>query len=288
MRVLSISYRAASPNQSITVSVGIQTDHGGGTLSLEAASLSSGSQPTATATRSNTPSATPSSTSLATATNTGTATATSTAAATATNTPTSIAIGTLTPTAIPGSGTLTGSNATDTAQVNLTTEGSDDWAHWGLFTAASFDHKASVTQQIPQFTLPTGGTAARFTPFPVSFTWTDGTPTASTTTPSGDYLVGIGHSFQLVLPADGTATRTLKLHLGAYRVLAQVTAILSDGSAAPVSISQDNTAGTTSMRVFSISYRAAGPGQSITVNVGIQTDHGGGTLSLEAASLTHQ
>ncbi|MEM7099870.1 MAG: hypothetical protein AAF541_16505, partial [Pseudomonadota bacterium] len=32
--------------------------------------------------------------------------------------------------------------------IDLTSEGSADWAHWARTTATSFNHKAGVTQQI--------------------------------------------------------------------------------------------------------------------------------------------
>ncbi|HUY55122.1 MAG TPA: hypothetical protein VMV23_08185, partial [Candidatus Nanopelagicaceae bacterium] len=41
-----------------------------------------------------------------------------------------------TPTAVPGSGSLVGSSALPQATTNLTIEGTSDWAHWGLTSAA--------------------------------------------------------------------------------------------------------------------------------------------------------
>src|SRR5262249_32493548 len=40
-----------------------------------------------------------------------------------------------------GSGGLSGSLATPSGAQQLTTQGTTDWAHWGLTSAGSFDHK---------------------------------------------------------------------------------------------------------------------------------------------------
>src|SRR5205823_1171849 len=47
-----------------------------------------------------------------------------------------------------GGGTLSGSVAEPTNAVDLTLEGTTDWAHWGSTDPSSFDHKNGVTQKI--------------------------------------------------------------------------------------------------------------------------------------------
>jgi RHS repeat-associated protein len=215
----------------------------------------------------------PSPTATATVTNTPVSTATNTATATATST------------AVPGSGSLSGSGAATSGAINLTTLGTTDWAHWGLTASTSFDHKASVTSQIPTFTLTNGGTVGHAGLYTNNYSWTDGTPTASATTTTGVYLGGVGHGFQLVLPADNVTTRTLKLYLGFNKVQAQFTATLSDGSAAPFSETVDNATGTT-YRTYTLSYKAGIPGQTLTVVWALLTDHGSGSVQLHAATLS--
>jgi RHS repeat-associated protein len=291
-RTYTLTYLAAGPGQTLTVVWSLLTDHGSGSVQLHAATLSIPPAPTSTATSTvtstptNTASSTPTSTVTSTPTNTVTSTptstntSTSTPTATGTNTPSSTA----TATAVPGSGTLNGSSAATSGQVNLTTLGTADWAHWGLTTSTSFDHKAAVTSQIPTFTLTNGGTVGHAGLYTNNYVWSDGTPTASATTMTGVYLGGVGHGFQLVLPADSLTTRTLKLYLGLNKAQAKLTATLSDGSAAPFTDTVDNTTGTT-YRTYTLSYLAAGPGQTLSVTWSLQTDHGSGSVQLHAAAL---
>ena len=51
----------------------------------------------------------------------------------------------LTITGATGGGLITGSLATPPATVNLTSLGTADWAHWGLLSGTTFDHKAGIT-----------------------------------------------------------------------------------------------------------------------------------------------
>src|SRR5207245_1767776 len=61
-----------------------------------------------------------------------------------------------------GLGLLSGAETAPTNAIDLAAEGSADWAHWGLFSDTSFDHKAGVTQQINDYSLIGGGQAYRF------------------------------------------------------------------------------------------------------------------------------
>jgi hypothetical protein len=263
-RTYSLTYQAASPGQTLTVRWTLQTDHGSGSIQLHAAALSLASVSTATPT------------------NTGTATSTNTRTSTPTITSTPTATGTAT--AVPGSGTLGAASATTSGQVNLTTQGTVDWAHWGLTAATSFNHKAAVSAQIPTFSLPNGGTVTRYTLYGSGYTWSDGTPTASATTIYGLYLTGAGHTFQLVLPADNSSAHTLKLYLALTKVQAQLSATLSDGSAVPYTNIVDNLTGST-FRTYTITYQAGSPGQTLTITWTMLADHGSGYVQLHAAAL---
>ncbi len=70
-------------------------------------------------------------------TSTASSTPTRTATALATRTPPATATATSTP---GGGGSLVGTNSVAPGAVNLTSEGTADWADWGLTTANSFDH----------------------------------------------------------------------------------------------------------------------------------------------------
>jgi hypothetical protein len=98
-------------------------------------------------------------------------------------------------------GSLSGSLATPSGTQNLTSLGTVDWAHWGLTTAGSFNHKAGVTQQISNFTIVGTGPANRYNNNTFGYSWTNGTPTGSATnSTTGIFILGIG----IVVPNFGT------------------------------------------------------------------------------------
>ncbi|MEO8368200.1 MAG: M23 family metallopeptidase, partial [Candidatus Solibacter sp.] len=182
-------------------------------------------------------------------------------------------------------GTLNGAMATPAATVQLTTEGTLDWAHWGLATATDFNHKA-VTQQISNITMVGPTAAARYANNSTGYTWTDGTPTVSATnTTTGLYVPGQGKGFQITVPAD-TTPRTLKVYLGAWRTQGQLVAHLSDASAADYAdTSLNNSAGVTTVGVYTLTYAAASAGQTLTVTY-IQNTATNGNVAIQAATLS--
>ena len=120
--------------------------------------------------------------------------------------------------------------ATPSGTQNLTTLGTVDWAHWGITSASSFDHKAGVTSQISNFTVVGTGAANRYADNAFGFTWTGGTPTASATnSTTGVYIEGVGNGFQITAPAD-TTQRTLTVYVDAYHAQGKMVAHLSDTS----------------------------------------------------------
>ena len=184
-----------------------------------------------------------------------------------------------------GGGALSGSMLTPTGPVPLTTEGSADWGHWGLNAAGDFNHKAGVTQQISNYTLVGTVTPARYANNAIGYTWTDGTPTASTTnSTTGIFVTGAGNGFSLTAPAD-TSVRTLKVYVGAWRTQGRLVAHLSDGSAADfVDTSLSNNSGVTTLGVYTLNYQAAGAGQTLTVVYTNNTSNG--NVTLQAATLS--
>jgi len=183
-------------------------------------------------------------------------------------------------------GSLSGSVATPSGTQNLTTLGTSDWAHWGLTTAASFDHKAGVTSQISNYTVVGTGTVGRYPDNAFGFSWTDGTPTGTATnSTTGVYVSGVGNGFQITAPAD-TSSRTLTVYVDACQAQGKVTAHLSDGSAADYVDSSLNSIATTLQGAYSLVYRAAGSGQTLTVSyTNIKSNGGCNNIALEAATL---
>src|SRR5207302_920408 len=112
-------------------------------------------------------------------------------------------------------GSLSGSEAAaPTNAVVLSTEGKSDWAHWGLSTTSSFDHKAAVPQQISNFTAIGTNVLQRLANGVTLWAWSGGTPTATATnSTTGVFLTGFTNGFDLTLPAD-TNSRTLKIYPG--------------------------------------------------------------------------
>ena len=193
---------------------------------------------------------------------------------------------TLTVSAGGGSGGLSGAVGVAPASINLTTEGTADWAHWGLTTASSFDHKAGVTSQISNIT-PVGSAPKRYKGDAAwsAHSWSDGTPTATQAgTQSMVYWLGNGSGYQLTVPAD-TAVRTLRLYLGGWFSKSQVVASLSDGSASPLTLVLDDPGGNVIDRVVTLTFSAASAGQTLTVRHTLVDDYGVGNIALQAATL---
>jgi hypothetical protein len=183
-------------------------------------------------------------------------------------------------------GTLEGGQTTTPATVNLTTEGTNDWTHWGLTDVTSFNRKNSVTPQISNYTQIGATAPARYFDNPTGYTWTDGTPTASAAnSTTGIYISGVGNGFQLTVPAD-TNLKTLKLYLGVFQATGRLEATLSDGSAAPfVDTSLANPTGISNGE-FAINYKAGAAGQTLTINwTADSVDSGLGNVTLQAAAL---
>jgi hypothetical protein len=193
---------------------------------------------------------------------------------------------TLTVTAGVGSGSLTGSVATPVGPVQLTTEGTLDWAHWGLNTVTDFDHKAAVTPLISNFSIIGGGTPSRYANNSVGYTWTDGVPNATATnSTTGVFVSGLNNGFRITVPADTTA-RILKVYVGAWRVRGNLVAHLSDGSALDFTDSSlVNTSGVTTLGVYTLTYRAASAGQTLTISF-TQNTTAIGNVTLQAATVS--
>jgi hypothetical protein len=185
---------------------------------------------------------------------------------------------------VTGAGALTGSLVTPTATQNLATLGTSDWAHWGLTSSTSYNHRAGVTAQISNIT-PIGAALERYTNHAFGFTWTGGTPTASATnTRTGVLVRGLDNGFQITVPAD-TTSRTLTVYVGVQRTQGRLTARLSDQSAADYVDSTLVDANGTANGRYTIVYRAAVPGQLLTVTFRQATTATTGNVRMQGATL---
>ena len=182
--------------------------------------------------------------------------------------------------------------------VDLTAEGTEDWAYWERVptgvgtptvdntTIAKADQKASPGASIGELT--TIGSTTLFDyggPVGTHYSWSDG---LSAPTASGDGLVqafpgGIGEGYRLTVPAD-TDVRRLRYYVGANAATGQLTATLSDGSAVPYV--QPLSLGVGDTYVYDVAFRADSAGQTLTVDwVKTAVDVGADNIFVAAATL---
>ena len=185
-------------------------------------------------------------------------------------------------TASSGSGSLTGAVNSATTAVNLTTEGTLDWMHWGDGGASGQNRKANVSAQLNNFAAVGGAPFGWYGDDPRQMSWSDGTPTATLTNDgTGLTVTGTGVGFSFTAPAD-TNVRTLTVHIGGYNSSGTLTAKLSDGSAA-------NFVDTSTLvngqydRNYTLTYNAGKANQSLTVSWVLAS--GNGNVTLTAAGL---
>jgi len=155
-----------------------------------------------------------------------------------------------------------------TAQTfNLTTQGTTDWAAWGLIGSGTFDHKSSGGSQISNMSAVGNSGAGQFANSILGLTWTDGTPDATATnTLTGLYVnaTALGNGFSFTVPAD-TGTRTLVVYLGGWETGGKLTAHLSDFSATDyTNTSMSSTTGSY-YGSYSLTYHAGQAGQTLTI-----------------------
>ncbi|HEU0009822.1 MAG TPA: Ig-like domain-containing protein [Verrucomicrobiae bacterium] len=185
-------------------------------------------------------------------------------------------------------GALAGTVANPPAQVNLTTEGTADWAHWGLSAPTSFDHKSGVGQSISDFTVLGSHPVMQYSNNYTRYSWSDGTPVLeASATPTGVFIIGQDSGFHLTVPAD-TTPRRLKLYVGGYGMQANFQAWLSDFSAAAYTDTSVSNVFDDAYAVYTLDYAAASAGESLIVQYRADTLFDGdfGNVTLQAATLT--
>ncbi len=180
------------------------------------------------------------------------------------------------------SGSLIGSGTSSQSLVNLTSEGTADWEHWG---DASLNRKSKVTAQLGPYTVVGGGSASQYGNDLRPLSWTDGTPTASSSSnTNGIFIASVGHGFSFQAPAD-TATRTLIVHVGGWVSGGTLTATLSDESARPYT-DVTTVSGGQYDRNYTLTYSAANAGQTLTVSWVMSSGVNNGNVTLNAAALS--
>ncbi len=187
------------------------------------------------------------------------------------------------------SGSLSGNLTHPTGNVNLTTAGTADWAHWG-YNGSRMDHKASGGGRISNITpIPTGGTVNQTVDYGQGFYWNDGTPTVSivsgSATKTGVWIFGNGHGFSITAPAD-TQQRTLSVYVGVWNATGNMTASLSDSSAPSYNDTSMVATDPAVIGMYTFTYHAASPGQTLTITwTASNATSNIGNVSIEAAAL---
>ncbi len=184
-------------------------------------------------------------------------------------------------------GSLSGSSGVPPGLIDLTKEGTNDWAHWGLSNNLSFNHKAGIVQQISELSPVGTNLVERLTDNATACSWSDGTPVSAVlNTTTGVFRRGTDNGFELHAPAD-TALRRLKVYVGLYGAQGNFQAYLSDFSTkafTDTSLSNffDNT-----YAVYTLDYSAASSGQSLIVRYRALTtfDQEFGNVTFQAATL---
>jgi hypothetical protein len=164
--------------------------------------------------------------------------------------------------------------------VDLTAEGVMDWRHWGL--GGAVDYKASAGTFISDVTPVGTGTVTTKFRNPMSFSWTDGTPTATDTGDAdGMGVLGAGNGFTFTVPA-GAAARTLSVYIAGDNDTGLFTASLSDGCVADYVQTHSN--GRSGYQfVQRLTFRSAVPGTTVRVRWTMVS--GSETIGLFAATL---
>jgi hypothetical protein len=171
---------------------------------------------------------------------------------------------------------LVGSLGTPASTVNLTTEGTLDWAHWGSDGSGSWTHK-NGGNLIANWSATT--TVFTYTGNAVSYLWTDGNDWNNNAQATGLYFSGQNSYYSFTVPAD-TTLRVLKVYVGTNAANGTLSAHLSDSSAPDYT---NSSLAQNSNGVYTLTYKAASAGQTLTVKW--TNTSALGSITMQSASL---
>jgi hypothetical protein len=172
-----------------------------------------------------------------------------------------------------------------TGSHDLTAEGTLDWAHFGLQSETSVEHR-NGTALIGALTIVGTGPLHQYTDNHLSFSWTNGTPVASNSgTTTGVLIYGAGNGFSIDVPADQTV-RTLRIYMSGFGADYRVVGHISDGSAYDYDVTILHTVNDAEYRMFTFSYKSLMPGQYLRVTWTDLKDYfGGANVTVQAVTL---
>ncbi len=177
---------------------------------------------------------------------------------------------------------LSGEHTAIPATVDLTGEGTLDWLHAGMSSPSDLNHKAGGA---PLMMLTTKGTVGQYGMYQPTYTWNNGTPTASASSKGGIYINGVGNGFTVTLPASAT-TRTVNVYVTSFNVHATLTAHLSDGAVADYTDTQVSGTANTFFK-YTITVRDGAPNAQLAVTWSL-TQAGSGYASVDFMAATLQ
>lgn len=206
----------------------------------------------------------------------------------------------VTPPLTEGSQGLSG-KVDDSSSVNLSSEGTQDWAIWGTngadpLAAVKPDNGSGLISDLTVIgsepPTPSAHQATDWWSTQLA-SWTGGAPAASETGSTAAAIVGgAGNGFSFTVPADTTEKR-LKIYLGVMGAKGVLTAHLSDGSSPDFVTSYEdssplviNNSGGAKSRVVEINYKAASAGQTLQISYVMNYDHWGNALWIQGATLS--
>jgi len=181
---------------------------------------------------------------------------------------------------------LSGTFARSAVGVNLTKQGTLDWAHWGLQTRNSFAHKKGITQQISNYTRIGHAPVTRFNDSPTKYSWTNGKPQANVKgTTTGIWTYGLHNGFQITVPAD-TTSRVLKLYVGVWKAQGALKASINGSNVVYNNKALENISAT-SNGVYTLTYKGSAAGQKLTVAFTVRKSFDQlGNVTLQSATLS--
>jgi len=144
------------------------------------------------------------------------------------------------------------------ANVDLETEGTTAWIHWGRTTndEDSLNEKAAAPGAIPTFTLSGSTDLRTYEDNITTFSWTNGSPVASEVgTKNGVYSKTNKPRFTLRRKVGTTSAMRMIVYAGVYKATGRFSASLGEGPA-PVPVSMDLDDMNKGYGRFVVDYRA--------------------------------
>lgn len=176
-----------------------------------------------------------------------------------------------------------------TAAINLTMEGTIDWAHWGYALAGDFDHKVSGNGLISNYTLIGALNALQYSDGLVSYKWNDGQgnfgqhPNSMGPSTTGIYIGAVNTGVRITAPASQTAQH-LRFYVGGFKSTGQVQIQLGGGGLTYEDHSFGSANGTYNV-VYDVEYRAASANQTLTLSWTMLSGDPFGNVTLQSATL---